>query len=99
LLAYPVDRTVNFAASFVGSQATLQVAATASAVFTVNNIVGGVPTAIGTITFAIGGTVGTFASTGSAAQSLAAGNVLQVIAPVTPDATAAGLGFTLSGTR
>jgi hypothetical protein len=99
LIAFPVDRTVNFAANFSGSQATLQTAATATTVFIIYKIVAGTPTQIGTITFPASGTGGTFASTSGAAQSLAAGNVLQVLAPVSADATAAGLGFTLSGTR
>jgi len=105
LMAIPVDRTVNFVANFgvntdgSTSEATLQVAATASTVFIINQIVSGTPTQIGTITFAAAGTVGTFASTGGLGHAFNAGDVMQVLAPSSPDATAAYLGFTLSGTR
>jgi hypothetical protein len=105
LMSIPVDRSIAFVANFgvntdgSQSQATLQVAATASTVFVINKVISGTPTQIGTITFAISGTVGTFASTGGAGQTLNLGDVAQVLAPASPDATAAGLGFTLSGTR
>lgn len=99
LLAVPVDRTVNFAAAFANSQATLSAAATASTVFLVKKNHSGTVTQIGTITFASSGTVGTFASTSGLAQSLVAGDILELIAPSSVDATAAGLGFALQGTR
>jgi hypothetical protein len=95
IMVVPVDRTVNFAANFSGSQATLDVAATASTVFAIYNG----STQIGTITFAIGGTVATFASTSGTAKTLSSGNKLSIVAPSSADATAAGLGFTLQGTR
>jgi hypothetical protein len=95
----PVDVAYNFAANFAGSYAYLLVAATASTVFVINKIVSGTPTQIGTITFAIGGTVGTWASTSGATQSLAAGDIFQVVAPSSADATAAGLGFIAKGTN
>lgn len=98
LMAIPVIRPVSFAADFLGSQATLQTAATATTIFTINKIVGGVSTGIGLITFSASGTVGVFTSTGHAVQSLASGNVIQVVAPASPDSTAASLGFTLAGT-
>jgi hypothetical protein len=99
LLAVPVGNNVTFAANFAGSQATLQTAATASTVFLIDKIVGGSPTQIGTITFSAAGTVGVFASTSGLAQGLSTGNVLEILAPASPDATAALIGFTIKGTQ
>ncbi len=105
LMAIPVDRTVSFISDFGAnadgslSEATLQTAATSTTTFTINKIVAGVSTGIGLITFSAGSTVGVFTSTGHTNQSLVAGNVIQIVAPASPDATAASLGFTLSGTR
>lgn len=90
----PVDEAVTFAAAFAGSQATLVVAATASTVFNIQKN----GTVIGTITFAAAASVGTFASTGGTAQTLAIGDILKVVAPASPDTTAAGLGYILKGT-
>lgn len=95
VIAYPVDRSVNFAGNFSGSQATLQTAATAAMDFSVQKN----GTQIGTIHFAISGTVATFTTTGGSPQSFVAADVLSIIAPASPDATAAGLGFSLAGTR
>jgi hypothetical protein len=99
LLSVPVDRAVAFGANFSGAQATLETAATATTVFIINKVVAGTPTQIGTITFAASGTVGTWASTSGAIQNLATGNKFQIVAPSSPDATAAGFGFTATGTR
>lgn len=95
LLRVPVARAVGFVANFVGSYGTASAAATASTAFDIQK--NGV--SIGTATFALGATTATFVSAGGAAQSLVAGNVLSVIAPATPDATLADVGFALAGTR
>lgn len=85
---------VKFAANFAGSLATSNVAATASAVFTVTQN----GTQIGVITFGAGQTTGTFATSGGAVQNLAIGDVLTVTAPSSQDATLAGIRISLIGT-
>ena len=50
-------------------------------------------TAVGTITFAASGTVPTLATTGSAAQSFAEGDFIDIKGPATADATLAGIFF------
>lgn len=95
IVRIPTARDVNFAANFSGSYAVASVAATASTVFTVTKN----GSSIGTITFAISATTGTFTTSGGSAQTLAAGDVLAIVAPSTPDATLANVGFALAGTR
>lgn len=95
LLRVPAARAVEFMANFAGSYGTAGAAATASTAFDIQK--NGV--SIGTATFALGATTATFTSAAGAAQSLAAGNVLSVIAPATPDATLADVGFVFAGTR
>jgi hypothetical protein len=98
LFAVPVGSTVTFAANFSGSQAVLQAAATASTVFIINKIISGTPTQIGSITCGISATVCTFTSSSGLTQSLASGNVLEIVAPASADTTAGALGFLLLGT-
>lgn len=95
VLRVPIARAVTFAANFAGSYAKAGTAATASTAFDVQK--NGV--SVGTITFAIGATSATFVSSGGAAVNFAAGDVLGIVAPVTPDATLADIGFVLAGTR
>jgi hypothetical protein len=78
-------------ASLTGSYATLLTAATASTVITLKKGA----TTIGTATFAVGGTVATFSF--AAGVSFAVGDTLTIVAPATPDATAAGLYMSLKG--
>ncbi len=52
---------------------------------------------IGTITFAAGTVTPTFATSGGTAQTFAAGDVLRIVAPGTPDATFAGFYATIIG--
>jgi len=54
---------------------------------------------IGTVVIGAGGHSGSLATTGGGAQSVSAGDYLRIIGPATPDATAAGFFFTLTGTR
>jgi hypothetical protein len=93
LLRIPLARVVTFPVALAGSVAVLETAATASTVFSVQK--NGVE--FGTITFGVSGSVGTFASASGA--SFAIGDILSVLAPASADMTAAGLGFTLVGTR
>jgi hypothetical protein len=95
ILAYPVDRAVTFAANFSGSKATLTAAVTASTTFLVQKN----GSTIGTIVFASGTTATSFTTSGGTAQTFAAGDILSVLGPASADATAAGLGFSLQGTR
>lgn len=95
VLRVPVARAVNFAANFAASQGRASAAATASTTFDVQK--NGV--SIGTIVFAAAASTATFTTAAGAAQSLAAGDVLSIVAPATPDTTLANPGFALAGTR
>lgn len=70
-------------------------AATASTVFTVRKLVSGSPTNLATVTFAIAGVSGTWADLSGG--TLAVGDILEIIAPGTPDLTLADVGFNLFG--
>lgn len=87
----PVPRAVTFPVSLTGSYAKARVAATASTTFSVQKN----GSQVGTIVFAAGATSATF--TAASAISLAAGDILSIIAPATADATLADIGFTLVG--
>jgi hypothetical protein len=91
----PIARAFTFPADFAGSYFSASANATASTVFDVQK--NGV--SIGTVTIAAGGTVATFATSGGTAQSFAAGDLLTIIAPATPDSTLADVGFALAGAR
>lgn len=92
MLRYPMPRAVSFPTNLVGSLAVSGVAASASAEFSIRK--NGVQFA--TMTFGAGLTTAVFAGT---ATNFAAGDVLTIMAPNTPDTTLADLGFALSGTR
>lgn len=91
----PVARTLNFPANFAGSYATASIAATAATIFAVQK--NGVE--VGTITFAIGASTATFATTGGTAVAFAAGDIFAIIAPGTADATLANIGIVVTGLR
>lgn len=98
LMDHPVIRAFTFPANFAGSQASAGTNPGASFVMTVQKISGGATTNIGTITIGTGGAVA-FATTGGLPITLAAGDVLCVLAPSTPDGTIARLRFTLVGSN
>ncbi len=83
----------HFAAALTGSRAKAGVAATASTVFSVKKN----GTQVGTITFGVGGTAGTFAA--AAQIDLTTADELTVEAPAAADATLADIRITLHGTR
>lgn len=83
--------------SLTGSYGYCDGAPTAAVVCTINKISAGVTTAIGAVNYAIGATSATF--TFSAGVVTAAGDMIQILAPATPDATFAGPTIALVGTR
>lgn len=92
-MRYKFPRAVDFPASLTNSQGVAGTAATAQTDFDVRK--NGV--SFGTIRFAAAGTSATFIAAGS--SSFAAGDVLTVVAPASPDATLADISVTLAGTR
>jgi hypothetical protein len=89
----PMVRAITFPSSLTGSQGVLGTAATAQTDFDILKDA----VSFGTMRFAAAGTTASFIS--AAGATFAAGEVLTVVAPASPDATAADLGFTLKGTR
>lgn len=91
----PIARAVTFAANFAGSYFAASANATATTVFDVQKN----GSSIGSISIAASGTTATFTTTSGTSKSFAAGDVLAIIAPGTPDTTLANPGFVLAGTR
>ena len=94
VLIFTAPRAVAFAGNLSGSKGTVGVNPTATATYTVSKNGSG----IGTVAVSTGGVV-TFTTTAGAAQSLAIGDRLTVVAPSSQDATLADVAFTLAGTR
>jgi hypothetical protein len=86
-------RSFSLPAGLSGSIATLDVAATADTVFSIQKN----GAEIGTISFAADATAGIFSMASTA--SFNRGDTLKVIAPLSPDATAVGLSLSLLGSR
>lgn len=86
-------QAVTLPAGLTGSYAKAGTAATASTTFSITKN----GTSIGSINFAASATTGTF--TFSSAVTTVAGDVIQIVAPATPDATLANINFALVGTR
>lgn len=74
-----------------------EVAATASTVFTIEVLISGTWTSIGTLTFAASGTSATLSITGSPV-TITAGQLLRIVTPVTQDSTLANVGGMVNGT-
>ena len=91
------DRAVTLPASLTGSNAIARVAATAAVSVTINHVVGGTATAVGTLAWAASATVGVF--TAASATTFAAGDILEILWPATADTTLADVAITLTGTR
>ena len=94
VLILTMVRAVSFAANFSGSRGTLSANPTATATYTVKKN----GSSIGTVAVSTGG-VFTFATSGGAAQSFAAGDRMTVEAPSPADSTLANVGLTFAGTR
>lgn len=92
LMRYPFPRAVDFPSSLTSSRGVAGTAATAQTNFDLRKN----GTSFGTMRFAAGATTATFISASGA--SFAAGDVLTIVAPATPDTTLADLGWTLAGT-
>jgi len=90
---YLATRAVDFPVDLDGSQGLAGAAATGDTDFDVQ-VNGG---SVGTMTFAASGAAATFAA--PVEFALAAGDVLDIVAPGTPDATLADIAWTLAGTR
>lgn len=90
MLNVPVILNATIAANLAGTVGYQNTIATAAATFTLNRIRAGASTAFGTIVF--GPTGITLAGAGGA---VAPGDVLQMMAPVTQDATMADVGITI----
>ena len=89
---WAIARTIAFPANFSGSSVSAGVAATASTVLTVKKN----GTSVGTLTFAISGTVPTMSGS---AWSVVAGDIVTVENQATADASLAKISITLAGER
>lgn len=86
-------RSFSLPTGLAGSIATLDVATTADSVFSITKN----GAEIGTISFAAGNTTGILAMASTA--SFNRGDTFKVLAPLSPDATAAGISLSLLGSR
>lgn len=93
MLHHVLLRQVIFSPAFAGSIGKAGVAATAQTDFDIQKNGG----SVGTMRFAAAGTSASFIA--ASQTTLAAGDLLKVLAPASPDATLADLTFMLAGRR
>lgn len=94
---FAAARGLILPASLTGSVAIARVAATGAVAVTLNHVVSGTPTAVGSVNWAASAAVGTF--TFSASVTLAAGDILEALWPTPADATLADVAITYAATR
>jgi hypothetical protein len=97
---HKLPRAVSLPANLAGSVAGATANATGSTVISVDRALAASPgsfTQIGSITFAAGGAVASFATVGGTAKALASGDVVRLVGPSTADATLANFYATLLG--
>jgi hypothetical protein len=94
LLNHIFSETVYFPDNFAGSVAHIATNPTASFVLDVQKN----GSSIGTLTVSTGGAM-TFATTGSGEETFNSGDRLRILAPGTPDATAANMTWTFKGRK
>lgn len=95
LLRYPFPRSVTFPVDMAGSYGVAATAPSSSASFSLRK--NGVE--FGTMVFGGGSPLTEAAFTAASGATFAAGDVLTIVAPASPDATLADIGFSLAGTR
>ncbi|AQV94745.1 hypothetical protein BJN34_12730 [Cupriavidus necator] len=93
LVRLPFPRQVVFPAGLTNSRGTAGTGATAQTNFDIQKN----GSSVGTMRFAAGSATATFIM--GSQTTFAAGDILKVVAPATPDATLADIGFSLAGTR
>lgn len=94
IIRHVFTRAVVFADEFAGSRGRAGTSAAASTTFLVRKN----GSNIGTMVFGAGGTVATFTTTGTTV-SFAIGDLLEVVAPSSVDATLANVAVTMAGVR
>lgn len=95
LLRRPFTRSVDFPDDLAGSKGVAGVAATAQTDFAIKQD----GSQFATMSFAASATTATFTTSDSVVESFVAGDVLTVVAPASPDATLADIGFMLAGIK
>jgi len=95
LMRYPFPRQVIFPAGLTGSRGVCATPATATATFLIKKN----GSNVGTMVFATGSPNNVASFTMGSQTTFAAGDILTVVAPASPDATLADIGFGLAGTR
>lgn len=95
LLRYPFPRAVTIPAGMANSRGVCVTPATSSATFSIRKN----GTQVGTMVFGTGSPNNYASFTMASDTAFAAGDVLTIIAPSSPDATLADLAFAIAGTR